>query len=92
MDGRDIWPILTGTEPHPPQRTLYWVTQEDRAWLAVRNGHWKIVRFRDQPWQLFNLRQDPGELQDLAEQYPAKLQELLTSYEREMAKDKLPGS
>jgi len=90
MDGRDIWPILTGTEPNPPPRTLYWVTKEERKWLAVRNGRWKIVRFRDQPWQLFDLEQDRGESNDLATQQPIRLQQLVAIYEREMAKDKLP--
>ena len=72
-----------------PQRTLYWVTQEDRRWIALRRGRWKIIRFRDQPWQLYNLEQDPGESKDLSTQQPAKLQELLSLYDREMAQDNL---
>ena len=31
-------------------------------WLAVRNGNWKIVRYRDQPWQLFDLVPDQAKL------------------------------
>jgi arylsulfatase A-like enzyme len=89
MDGRDIWPLLTGVDPNPPPRTLYWVTKEDRKWLALRHGRWKIVRCRDQPWQLFDLQQDPGETQDLASRHPGRLQRLLAMYEREIAKDNL---
>jgi len=89
LDGQDIWPLLNGTKHDPPPRSLYWAVYEDRRWLAVRHGPWKIVKFRDRPWQLFDLENDPREATDVASQHPDTLQKLLAIYDREMRKDKL---
>ena len=89
IDGQDIWPILTGQTTNPATRTLYWVTQEDRRWKALRQGNWKIIRFRNQPWQLYDLQSDPGESHDLATQHPAKLAELLNLYLQQKSKDRI---
>ncbi|MCH1440932.1 MAG: arylsulfatase, partial [Rubripirellula sp.] len=50
---------------------------------ALRHGNWKIVRERKKSWELYNLRVDPLELDDLAKQQPAKLAELTKIWERE---------
>ena len=50
---------------------------------ALRHGHWKIVRERKKPWELYNLRVDPLELDDLTKQQPDKLAELTKIWERE---------
>ncbi|QIO09349.1 arylsulfatase [Acinetobacter lanii] len=52
---------------------------------ALRKGDWKAL-FIPAPngpnqWQLYNLKQDTGETQDLAETYPEKLQELLADWQ-----------
>ena len=51
---------------------------------ALRKGDWKAL-FIPAPngpnrWQLYNLKDDKGEVHDLAEQYPDKLQELLADW------------
>jgi arylsulfatase len=33
-------------------------------------------------WELFDLKQDPGELNDLGNQHPQKLEELVTRWEQ----------
>lgn len=53
---------------------------------AVRKGDWKIV-FIPKPkgtekWQLYNLAKDPGEIHDLAEQEPARLEELIKLWDQ----------
>ncbi|MGI9429944.1 MAG: sulfatase-like hydrolase/transferase [Bythopirellula sp.] len=88
-DGQDIWSIVTGQQTTPAARTLYWVTKEERKWVALRHGEWKIVRFRDQPWQLYDLKHDPSESQDVATLHPGKLQQLLALYQQEKGKDRL---
>jgi arylsulfatase A-like enzyme len=52
----------------------------------VRKGDWKIV-FIPKPkgtekWQLYNLAKDPGEIHDLAEQEPARLEELIKLWDQ----------
>ena len=89
VDGRDVWGTMAGCQENQPARVFYWVVQEDRRWKAVRYAKWKIVRFGDEPWQLFDLVKDPQETNDLALQKPDVLQELLELYESEKVKDKL---
>ena len=48
---------------------------------AIRKANWKAV-FIPKPkgpekWQLYDLSRDPGEIEDLAEDEPKKLKELL---------------
>ncbi len=54
---------------------------------AVRQGDWKLMYVLKEAggngnWELFNLREDPGELHDLSKQNPAKRQELLALWDR----------
>ena len=52
---------------------------------AIRRAEWKAV-FIPKPkgpekWQLYDLGKDPGEIYDLAEQHPSKLEELLIHWD-----------
>jgi len=48
---------------------------------AYRQGKWKVVfvspRYGAGKWMLYDLEQDPGELNDLSEVYPEKFEELV---------------
>jgi len=48
---------------------------------AIRRGDWKITFVPapkgPQRWELFNIRQDPGETHDLAEKHPQLMREML---------------
>jgi arylsulfatase len=53
---------------------------------AVRCGDWKIL-FIPKPkgpekWQLYNLRADPGEVHDLAEQEPERLEKMMKMWDQ----------
>lgn len=52
---------------------------------ALFKGDYKIVINRTQQnettWHLFDIRNDPGETRDLAQQQPALLEEMLADYE-----------
>jgi len=77
FDGRDPLPLLTEGRPSPHQ-SLYFAF---RSHSALRQGDWKIVRERPtHPWQLFNLKDDLGELVNLAEKRPEKVKELEASF------------
>ncbi|QDU58973.1 sulfatase family protein [Aeoliella mucimassa] len=91
VDGRDVWPLLMGKSPpaNLEPRTLYWVwgSNSARVWEAVRHGDWKIVRRRNQPWQLYDLSNDPNESTNLADDHPDRLAEMIERYQVERAKD-----
>ena len=49
---------------------------------ALRHGHWKITTIEDGgAWELYDLSVDRGETNDLADQNPEKLQELVQLWE-----------
>lgn len=86
-DGVDLMPYLTGGKAGSPHESIYWRVG-DRA--ALRKGDWKIVRERQRgqpgPWQLFQLREDIGEENDLAGEENEILEDLVEEWERYDAK------
>lgn len=80
MRGTSMMPFIRGFSEtiHPADFINGWETC-GRA--AVRRGDWKIV-FIPKPkgpekWQLYNLAKDPGELDDLADEHPGMMKEML---------------
>lgn len=54
-------------------RTLHWVFGKKQA---VRQGQWKLVMHGKKKPELFNLKQDLGEQDNLAEQYPQRVKQM----------------
>jgi arylsulfatase len=52
---------------------------------AMRIGDWKATSlappFGESKWQLFNMKDDPGEAVDISSMHPAKLKSLIKAYE-----------
>jgi arylsulfatase A len=75
VDGVDLLPAMLGEQPVPTGRDFYWELPNNGGVQAVRHGDWKGVRTGllkgPQPWQLFDLAQDPHETTDVAAQHPA---------------------
>lgn len=76
VDGRSLWPVMTGTGP-APQRDLYaesFVPRYDFGWSelrALRSGRHKVIS-APRP-ELYALDADPGETHDLAREEPQRL-------------------
>ncbi len=87
LNGRSLEPVLSAKSDR-----VY--TEEDSIAFelfgygnsALFQGDWKIVRliepWGDGEWKLFNIRQDPRELTNLAQQYPERLKEMITLYQQ----------
>jgi arylsulfatase A-like enzyme len=81
-DGESMMPALRGERPR--LRPLFWhyphySNQGGDPGAAVRLGDFKLIRFyEDDHRELYNLRKDPGEHNDLASAMPEKRQELST--------------
>ncbi len=69
LQGKSLLPIFRG-ETRPPHETLYFHFGTDRA---LRQGPWKLVSAKLGKWELYNLDDDRTELNDLAEQQPARV-------------------
>ncbi|RMZ91539.1 hypothetical protein DV736_g1226, partial [Chaetothyriales sp. CBS 134916] len=85
MRGKDMGPWLRGEEEtvHDPEAPFGW---ELCGRGAIRRGKWKadFIPFPKgtSSWQLYDLSKDPGETEDLAQQHPEILEELLQLWER----------
>ncbi|APG62038.1 sulfatase [Sphingorhabdus lutea] len=73
VDGVNLWPFVRGEVQGAPHERLFW-KKDVRA--AVREGDWKLIRFADRPAELYNISNDIGEQNNLADQYPDKVKDL----------------
>ena len=76
LDGRDAWDTIAKSGPSPRQEVVH-------SLEVIRAGDWKLIEegasyygWRNQPLQLFNIRQDPYEETNLAESHAEKVAEL----------------
>ena len=70
----NLLPLLEGRADKLDRDTLYW---RFGVQYAVRQGDWKLVKAGlNQPVQLFNLKEDRNEKDDLAAKQPEKAKAL----------------
>lgn len=89
MDGRSIVSALRG-EPLPEPEMLNWDLYGQKA--VLQDGRWKLLvnpgwydvtkRYPEPVYELYDLAADPAEVNNLAAQFPEKVQALLTAHER----------
>ena len=77
MEGRSLVKAFDGKQEEP--RTLYWEHEKNRG---VREGDMKLVWIDVRGvWELYDLRVDPSELNDLAEQQPETVKRMSEAWE-----------
>ncbi|WP_372774736.1 sulfatase [Mangrovibacterium sp.] len=64
IDGKDIWPVLTGAEKSPHKAFFY---HQRRELKAVRSGKWKLHVDGNKPVALYNLEKDISESTNVIE-------------------------
>jgi len=74
--GRSMWPLLAGRE-RAIRTDADWLGWELFGNRAIRQGDWKLLYLLKGAggtgdWQLFDLRSDPGERNDLSARHPEK--------------------
>lgn len=83
IDGISFLPALLGQAQTNQHTALYWEFHERGFQQAARMGDWKAVRLKaGAPIELYNLKTDPGEKNNVADQNPqeaAKLDNYLQS-------------
>ncbi len=74
FEGRSFAAALHGDDASiPPHDALFWAHNKGKA---VRVGDWKLVSENRRPWELYNLANDPTELDDRAAAMPEKVAQL----------------
>jgi arylsulfatase A-like enzyme len=86
IDGQSIVPLLKDPQRNDTTRVLIW--HYPNKWIsdtteavcfasAIRKGDWKLIYLmREARLELYNLKNDLGEKDDLSKQYPVKTKEL----------------
>jgi len=82
IDGISFLPELLGQPEQEHHEYLYWEFHERNGRQALRKGDWKLVRYDvfspDKiTTELYNIKDDPSEQQNLAVEYPVITEELL---------------
>ena len=60
------------------REALYWEHEGNRA---IRKGDWKLVSKENKPWELYNIKSDRSELNDLSKSKPDLVAELSKAYQ-----------
>jgi arylsulfatase A-like enzyme len=92
LDGVNLLPFLRGEKNGAPHDALYW---RFGAQMAIRRGDWKLVKGPSagvpierrahatvEGAELYNLRDDIGEKNNLAAQQPEKVRELAAAWKK----------
>lgn len=80
-DGISLLPTLLGQKGQKQHEYLFWEFHEANSKMAVRKGEWKAISFLNEKnpsdaFQLFNLKNDPFEKNNIAAQNPKIVSEL----------------
>ena len=72
IEGKSLLPMLQRNE-RDGHDALYWELGGNRA---VRQGKWKLVAQRGQPWELYDIPADRPETTDLAAEHPERVKSM----------------
>lgn len=73
LEGVDLIPYITGKNAGIPHETLCW---RRGSYRTIRQGDWKLLFRKDHPVELYNLKDDIGEKNNLAAKFPERVQNL----------------
>ena len=86
IDGISLFPLLTGGTQTNKHDCLYWEFHERGFQQAVRAGDWKAIRPQaSEKLELYNLKSDPGEKENLADKNPEVVAEMEKLLKQERA-------
>jgi len=82
FDGVSLKPVLSGKTKQLKRKDVYWHyphyhIEGASPYSAIRDGNWKLIHiYETNKYELYNLKDDIGETNDIASQYPKKVKEL----------------
>jgi arylsulfatase A-like enzyme len=78
LHGSSLLPIFLGKKRKEPAYFL----SGFRKFRMYRSGAYKMVQMNGEKWELYDIKKDPTELNDLADEKPKKVNQMLEDYER----------
>lgn len=90
IDGKDIFPLMSGTVGAKSPHDAYFYYKDERL-EAVRSGRWKLVR--KEPIELYNLENDISEKNNLAKEHPSiveRLNKIMNKFDKELKENARP--
>ncbi|WP_291789426.1 arylsulfatase [Cecembia sp.] len=87
LDGISLLPSIMGDANQKKHDYLYWEFHELGGRQAIRKEDWKAVKYGvknnpDEAIELFNLKDDPSESWDIADQHPELVKEMQQLFEK----------
>jgi arylsulfatase len=79
LNGKSLLPLLKGENRKEPNYFISGFTDKHRMF---RKGDYKLVRINGENWELYNIKKDPTELENLADKFPEKVTDLLNQYQK----------
>ena len=93
IDGRSILPTLLGESQPAEDRFLFWGRLEGgrryhgTPYYAARQGDWKLLQNDpDEPFRLYNLKDDPKEQRDVSKEHAGEYRRLKTALDAHIAR------
>jgi arylsulfatase len=83
LQGNSLLPILEGEQREEPEFFMSGWTERFRMY---REKDWKIVKLNNEDWELYNLKEDPTEINDLSAKNPEKVKTLIDRYNQKQAR------
>lgn len=84
VSGISIRPLLEA-KPLTREEPIYLQFAKD---FGLRSGDWKLVSFKGQEWELYNIKDDRAETNNLAKQHQERVQEMVKKW-KEISKNVL---
>jgi arylsulfatase len=78
ISGVSLAPVFAG-KSLAKREPIHFLFAADRA---LRDGDWKAVSFRSAPWELYNMKDDRTELNDLAKKHPERLSSMVKTWHK----------
>lgn len=83
LDGKNVLEdVIAGRNARPDDMIYSIRYRTGHSDVGARMGNWKITRVANEPWQLFNIKNDIGERKDLGGQHPELLQKMVSNVEK----------
>ena len=82
LDGISLTPTFAGKKIEREKPIFF----QYGSWQVLREGSWKLVQKKNDPWQLYELGKDRTETRNLASKFPERVLQMKTRWE-ELARE-----